>query len=209
MEYPPAPWQLQGHAVCSFQLLDISRVKASVPPELSVVSVLPGKTLGGICLAAYGAGSVLEYHELIVVSALTRYRRRLGAWISHIYVDDPSSVAGGREIWGLPKQLAEFAWDDPSGPAVVRQGEQLLYTFQPTRQISLGRLPVLLPAFSRKGEELVWFKGTGTARLGLARGELSVPSTSPFSTLGFGSGLGMDLHSFELLVHAPRHLTRH
>jgi len=38
-----------------------------------------------IYLAAYGAGSVLEYHELIVVCALVQYRRRLGVWVSHIY----------------------------------------------------------------------------------------------------------------------------
>jgi acetoacetate decarboxylase len=25
-------------------------------------------------------------------------------------VDNPDSVAGGREIWGLPKELAEFSW---------------------------------------------------------------------------------------------------
>ncbi|CAA9227896.1 MAG: FIG00570072: hypothetical protein [uncultured Chloroflexia bacterium] len=130
LAYPSAPWHLQGHAICSSYLLDIPRVMAPFPPELSVVPVLPGKTLGGIYLAVYEAGSVLEYHELIAVSALVRYRRKLGAWVSHIYVDNSYSVAGGREIWGLPKQLAEFTWDDPLGPAFVRQGERLLCTLR-------------------------------------------------------------------------------
>lgn len=204
MAYPPAPWRLQGHAVCSFHLLDISRVMASALPELPVVAVLPGKTLGGICLATYGAGSVLEYHELIVISALVRNRRRLGAWISHIYVDSASSVAGGREIWGLPKQRAEFTWDNSLGSTVVRQGERTLCTLKPARRRSLGRLPAFIPAFSQRGAELVWFKGTGTAQLGLARGTFDVSSSSPFSTLGFGSGLGVHLNSLKLLVHAPR-----
>lgn len=208
MAYPQAPWRLQGRAVCLLHLLDISRVRAFIPPELSTVSPLPGKTLGGICLAAYEAGSVLAYHELIIISALVRYRRRLGAWISHIYVDDPCSVAGGHEIWGLPKQLAEFTWDEPSGPVVVRQGKQLLCTLQPNRRLPLVRLPVFLPALSRKGEELVWFRSTGTARPGLTRGELEVPSTSPFSALGFKRGLGIYLHPFEVLVHPPVHLTK-
>ena len=174
---------------------------ASLPPEL------PGKTLGGIYLATYETGSVLEYHELIVISALTRYRRRLGAWVSHIYVDDPRSVAGGREIWGLPKQLAEFTWDEPSGIGVVRQGEQLLCTLTPARRLPLTRLPVFLPAFSQKGEQLVWFRSTATARLGLAGGTFGVPSTSPFAALGFGSGLAVSLRPLQLRVHAPVRLT--
>lgn len=158
-------------------------------------------------MAAYGAGSVLGYHELIVISALVRYRRRVGAWVSHIYVDDPLSVAGGREIWGLPKQLAEFSWDELSGAAVIQQGERALCTLKPIRRFLSGRLPVFLPAFSQKGADLVWFRANGTARLGLVRGNFNVPSTSPFSVLGFDSGLGVDLYSFEILVHAPLCLT--
>lgn len=208
MEYPQAHWRLEGRAVCLLQLLDVSRVASSVPSELSIVSLFPGKTLGGIYLAEYGARSVLAYHELIVISALIRYGHKLGAWISHIYVDDPRSVAGGREIWGLPKQLAEFTWDEPLGPVVVRQGEQHLCTLRSTRQLPLVRLPVFVPALSRKGEDLVWFRGTGTARPALIRGELDVPSTSPFSFLGFNRGLGIYLHSLEVLVHPPVHVTK-
>ena len=207
MEYPQAPWRLQGHAVSSLHMLDVSRVRTSVPPELSIASVLPGKTIGGIYLAAYGAGSVLEYHELIVVCALVRHRRRLGAWISHIYVDNPCSVAGGREIWGLPKQLAEFTWDRTSGSASVRQEQNLLCILKPERRFPLGRLPAFLPAFSRQAENLVWFKGTGTSRLALSRGAFVVPPASPFSALGFGGGLGIGLPAFRLLVHGPRHLS--
>jgi acetoacetate decarboxylase len=207
VEYPQHPWRLQGHAVSSLHMLDVSRVRAFVPPKLSIAPVLPGKTMGGIYLAAYSVGSVLEYHELIVVCALVRYRRRLGAWISHIYVDNPRSVAGGREIWGLPKQLAEFTWDRPSGSAAVWQGQNLLCTLKPERQLPLGRLPAFLPAFSRQAENLVWFKGTGTSRLALSRGAFVVPPSSPFSVLGFGGGLGLGLHALRLLVHGPRHLS--
>ena len=208
MKYPQAPWQLRGHAVCLLQLLDISRVKRFVPPELTILPLLPGKTLGGIYLAAYGAGSALAYHELIVVSALVRRGLRLGAWVSHIYVDDPRSVAGGREIWGLPKELAAFTWNGPSGPAVIRQGGQLLCTLRPSRQLPLARLPFFLPAFGRKEGELMWFRGAGTARLGITRAELDIPPSSPFSSLGFERGLGLHLHPLELLVHPPVRLTR-
>lgn len=208
MEYPQAPWRLEGRAVCLLQLLDVSYAASFVPPELSIVSLLPGKTLGGIYLAEYGARSVLAYHELIVISALVRYGHRLGAWISHIYVNDPRSVTGGREIWGLPKQLAEFTWDALSGPAVVRQGKQHLCTLRFTRRLPLARMPVFLPVLSRIGGDLMWFRGTGTARPALIQDGLDIPSASPFSVLGFKRGLGIYLHSLKLLVHPPVHLTR-
>ena len=209
MKYPPAPWRLRGRAVCLFHLLDIARVRAFVSPELSILAVLPGKTLGGIYLAAYQPGSVLEYHELIIIPALVRYRWRLGVWISHIYVDEQRSVAGGRDIWGLPKQWAEFTWDESAGQGVVRQGAQLLCRLclsQPP--FWLRRLPVILPALSRKEEDLLWFQGTGTARLGITRGEVDIPLTSPFSALGFSRGFGIHLHHLELVVSAPVRLTR-
>lgn len=179
LAYPLTPWCLRGHAVCSLHLLDIPQVTAFVPPKLSVVPVLPGKTLGGVYLAAYGAGSVLAYSELIVVSALVRHRRRLGARVSHIYVDDPRSAVSGREVWGLPKLLAELVWDEPPGTAVVRQGERLLCTLRPTRRLPLGRLPVFLPAFSRK-RKLMWLRGTGAARLGLAEENVRYSPYEPF-----------------------------
>jgi acetoacetate decarboxylase len=46
---------------------------------------------------------VLEYNELIIIAAVLGYKGKFGAWISHIYVDNPDSVAGGREIWGYLK----------------------------------------------------------------------------------------------------------
>ncbi len=73
MPYPPPPWTLKGGALQTLHLVDIQKVRPFVPPELHVVPILPGKTLGVVYLANYGAGSVLTYNELIVAPALTRY----------------------------------------------------------------------------------------------------------------------------------------
>jgi hypothetical protein len=81
-----------------------------MPVGARSVSFWPGKTVGGIYVARYGAGSTLEYSELIVFSALARMAGRVGGWISHIYVDSEASVAGGQKIWGLPKERARFDW---------------------------------------------------------------------------------------------------
>lgn len=87
----------------TLRLVDHARARAFVPPGLDVISVLPGKTLGGVYLTAYGPGSALPYHELIFVAALVRMGAHVGGWISHIYVDHPEAMAGGRESGGCPK----------------------------------------------------------------------------------------------------------
>ena len=51
MPYPQAPWTLQGYAIQTLQLLDIDRVRPFIPSELNIITVLPGKTLGGVYLS--------------------------------------------------------------------------------------------------------------------------------------------------------------
>ncbi len=187
MAYPPAPWSLMGHALQTLQLVDTRQSRPLVPAELKIVSVLPGKTLGGVYLASYGPGSVLEYNELIVAAALTRHAGRSGFWISHIYVDHADSVAGGREIWGLPKDLARFTWERGEQRRVlVRHEGRLLCVLRHGRERSLWRQRSMMPIFSTRGPDLLFFKGEMNARLGIARGRLEVPAESPFAALGLG-----------------------
>lgn len=210
MPYPPAPWTLQGGAVHTLHLVDIRRVRPFVPPELRIVPVLPGKTLGVVYLAAYGPGSVLRYNELIVAPALTRYRRSLGFWISHIYVDNADSIAGGRQIWGLPKEPAEFTWESGEQPqVVVRQGDRRLCTLRYSGPRRLWRQPIILPAHSLLQPHLLFFMGKLMARLGVGRGRLHIPPESPFAALGMGSGrLAYHLRDMHFVAYAPRVIGR-
>ena len=56
MTYPSAPWRLKGFAVQTLHLVDSAQARSFVPPELDIVSVLPGKTLGVMYLASYEPG---------------------------------------------------------------------------------------------------------------------------------------------------------
>jgi acetoacetate decarboxylase len=105
---PTAPWTLYGSTTQAVSLLDVEVARALVPRGLTVVPVFPGKTLSGVFIASYGAGSTLSYNELLIVPAFVRYGSRYGFFISHIYVDHEVSLRGGRDIWGLPKHLASF-----------------------------------------------------------------------------------------------------
>src|SRR3712207_8892789 len=101
--YPPAPWRIGGPALIVPALVPLATARAHVPEDVEVVAVAPGRTAGGFLLARYEGPSTLHYGELLVFSALTRVRGSLGIWVSHAYVDSPASLAGGRRVWGGPK----------------------------------------------------------------------------------------------------------
>jgi acetoacetate decarboxylase len=197
MLYPPAPWKLQGYAIATLQLIDIARVRPLVPAELEIISVLPGKTLGGVYISSYGLESVMEYNELIVVSAIVNYAGKWGAWISHIYVDNPNSVAGGREIWKLPKEIAQFSWEGSDAIAVkplgyrvtVRQGNSQLCSLSYSPQTWALPLSAIGNVFSASSSNLLYFKGEFKARTSLIRGELEIPQDSPFGSINIGQPL--------------------
>lgn len=199
---PPAPWRLKGSAAIQLQLVSTARARDLVPPELGIVCVAPGKTVGGLFIATYGAGSTLEYHELIVIPALVRKGLRVGAWISHIYVDDLQSVVGGRDIWALPKEMASFGQAD-DGSSIVRQSDRVLCVIHPAQPRAISRLPVLASVLSKRDGKVLWFKGRGKGHVGTSRGQVEIPRTSPFSSLGFGRGRRVVIEDLDMLLDAP------
>ena len=114
-------------------------------------------------LADYRAGT-LRYHELIVFSRATAR----GMVVSHIYVDSEESLRGGRAVWGLPKELAEF--ELAPGTFAARQGGQVLLSARIRRRP--GRMPLLIPA------PVVSEAGATLGRAGSAPPPRSSPSTS-------------------------------
>jgi hypothetical protein len=133
----------------------------------------------------------MVYHELIIVPAFVRLGRHIGAWISHIYVDHPDSMAGGREIWGLPKQMARFNWDLAHGRVeawqddhLSMQDNQLLCAFN-SHQPNWGLpAPVMLPFLALLGNQVLAAKSTLKRGLGLSRGVVEIPTGSPFAGYG-------------------------
>ncbi|MFQ4142762.1 acetoacetate decarboxylase family protein [Chlorogloeopsis sp. ULAP02] len=203
MSYPPAPWILQGYALISLHLLNIDRVRHLIPSELEIISVWPGKTVGGIYLSYYGSESELEYSELIVVPAFVGDRGAVGGWVSHIYVDNPDSVAGGREIWGLPKELAQFTWEKDNS-VVVSQNNQILCSLKYNQPLFAWRQWLGGSSFSAKNSELLTFIAELESNLGLISSKLEVPVDSPFSSLGFKQPfLSVQCDRMSLRVRSP------
>lgn len=203
MNYPLAPWILRGYGFLTLHLVDVAQAEKYIPTDLEIVQVLPGKTIGGIVLGKYEPGSTLTYGELIVVPALVRQGGNIGAWISHIYVDDLNSIAGGHKIWGLPKEEAQFVWQS-NGGAMVKQGDRALCNFTPTWQFNLWRQRGQFGTYSSL-EKLARFESEAIANLSLISARLDIPASSPFAhVIRTQPWLALRAESLELTVAAPK-----
>ncbi|NEQ32746.1 MAG: acetoacetate decarboxylase family protein [Leptolyngbya sp. SIO4C5] len=206
--YPPAPWQLIGTAIQTLQPVSLARSRSFIPDQFDIVPIWPGKTLGGLYFAQYVTGSTLTYQELIVISGLVRYAGKLGFWISHIYVDNLASVAGGRQIWGLPKEVATFTWRGE--PLQVGAEQSAIALCELTAQVASPRLPLQLPvaAFGQQLKQRLWFTAIARFQLQwLSAVQIQVPAASPFASLQLDSPwLTFRLKSLQLEVNPPQRL---
>ena len=107
VSYPPAPWDMVGSL-----WLTLFRLREPVD-ELRPAGVY------GAAFVSYEEGSPLTYSELLVARPISTdaYGRRVS--ITDIWVDSPESVAGGRELWAIPKGLARFERRDGSASVEV------------------------------------------------------------------------------------------
>ncbi len=101
--YPPGPYRFVNR---EFMIItyrtDIDRLRAVVPEPLEVDEPLvkyefirmPDST---------GFGDYTESGQVIPVS----FRGRKGGYTHCMFLNDEPPIAGGRELWGFPKKLAE------------------------------------------------------------------------------------------------------
>ena len=210
-DHPPAPWRLGGPAVVVPALVPIDRALEVIPGSLQVVPVAPGHTLGGLIAVTYEPGSTLTYSELVVSAGLVRSGRHVGGWISHIWVDSQQSVTGGRSIWKLPKELAEFDLDrrsDGSQRVTVRAGGTTLLRIAaapPRAKVPLASLVPMISASDGGAEH--WFTlGRSALRAGPARVKVEIPEESAFAALGLTPAAVGTVGRAKLVMDEPRRM---
>jgi len=107
MIYPPEPWHLRGQmyvSVWSLPRAALPPLPDPLPAEVRPLTVA-GRGFVGTAWVDYGPDGVLEYRELLSAVLVRRGGRPL-VTIVDIWVDSPASRDGGRELWGIPKELA-------------------------------------------------------------------------------------------------------
>lgn len=106
-DYPPEPWYLGGDFLSGIFLVPVSelpgQVWAHLPAGARPVRIA-GRAIVAVAAVRYTPGGVLAYDELLVAVLVIR-RGRLAVTIPQIWVTSPASQAGGRALWGIPKEL--------------------------------------------------------------------------------------------------------
>lgn len=126
VRYPAAPWHMVGQL-----WLSLFRLREPVD-ELRPAGVY------GAAFVSYGPGSPLTYSELLVARPVRTDRDGRRVTITDIWVDSPASVAGGRELWAIPKDLCDFELD------TVRRGPLSSTEWS----ASVGRRPIASARFT-------------------------------------------------------------
>lgn len=142
--YPPEPWDLRGLGYVSLWLVP-THVLPVLPTGVRAVSVL-GKSVVATGFVDYQPGGLLPYHEFLA-APLVRKGASVGLSITDIWVDSPASRAGGRELWGIPKDLADFEITHaPTFHGVARVDGELVAEARVTPRRASLRLPFPLRA---------------------------------------------------------------
>ena len=179
---------MRGPALAAARPVPFAAARAVVPPELRLLPVLPGRAAGVLILARYEEGSALHYSELAVLVGPVARGGRLGGWVHGMWVDSPVSRAGGRALWGVPKELARFDWSS-RGAEVHGADGRLLAAASWTQ--APGAVPLRLGSSFFGAEHGPLRRGPLAGRFAgaPARAELTVPGDGPFAEVGLGGTL--------------------
>jgi acetoacetate decarboxylase len=123
--YPAAPWHMAGSL-----WLTLFKVREAVD-ELRPAGVY------GAAFVSYEEGSPLTYSEFLVARPISTDQDGRRVTITDIWVDSPASVAGGRELWAIPKDLCDFTLESSrTGPLTTTEWSA-----------RLGRTPIATARF--------------------------------------------------------------
>lgn len=188
--YPPTPWALAGQMYSSIWWVPAERCSlAVVDPELTPVKVA-GRVIVMLGFVDYQVGSVMTYRELFA-NVMVRHPSGIsGTTVDRIWVDEPRSLRGGRELWGIPKQLARFEFDHQapgggfSGKAWDERGK-LLFEARYGSGLGLpGRTQVSMATLQRLNGQVTTTHPSVECAVRLVRGDCDVPADSPLAALG-------------------------
>lgn len=124
----PAPWQLKGEGYLMLYrfsndfLMKEGCIAQGLKPFLWM-------NIGMVMLVNYQSSPIGPYGELLFIPGMFHYKGKYYWHISKIYVSSLDSVMNGRENWGIPKELAQFEFEQLemgiNSAKVISNGELL------------------------------------------------------------------------------------
>jgi acetoacetate decarboxylase len=172
--YPPAPWNMHGQL-----WLSLFRVRRGDHPDRA-----PG--VYGVAWVKYEEPSPLTYGELLVAHLVDK-----AVNITDIWVDSPASVAGGRALWAIPKDLCEFTFGSGPRGQVHRTRWTAALEGRPIASAQFADVSRLAPRLPFKGEtwqqredgEEVTASLTGSSKAAPCRGRWDFDRAGPLGWL--------------------------
>ncbi|MFW9943176.1 MAG: acetoacetate decarboxylase family protein [Candidatus Thorarchaeota archaeon] len=102
--YPPPPIEYKNARCLALVFQCVPNTKENyLPKELKSIE----GSLDTLLILEYPDTSIGPYNEALLILSCT-YQNKPGVFIYSIYVDDDVALAAGREIWGIPKKIAEI-----------------------------------------------------------------------------------------------------
>lgn len=201
MSYPPEPWHLRGQLHLTAWRLPVDELPALPPGVLPVQ--LGRSALVGTAWAIYEPGGVLSYRELLA-AVLVRAGARPQVSITHVWVDSEASLRGGRELWGIPKELASFRIDGEGYTAYTPDGELIARGTVRGGAVLPGRWPAGCTVAQQLTGELALTPARCMSGLRLIGSRWEFATTGPLAWLTAARPLGsISLHDF-VLRFGPR-----
>ena len=162
----PAPWQLTGSGVVLVMRLSKSW------KERYGLSEYKG-LFASLCLVNYKTSPVGPYQEVLFIPGTLTNPKGRHFSIDRIFVDSELSMIGGQKNWGIPKQMAQFDWQD-DGKSIqieIKHEGHPCFKFQAKRRgpsipIIEAMLPITL--YQKRNNHHFWTKPKAKGRAKLA-----------------------------------------
>ncbi|KAA1420864.1 hypothetical protein F0U44_00485 [Nocardioides humilatus] len=195
--YPAAPWHMRGS-----MWMSVFRLGQDASPRHPA-------GIYGVALVDYVDPSPLTYGELLVARTTRTYEGKRAVTITDIWVDSPASMAGGRELWAIPKELCDFDMESSFRGPVTTTDWSATIERRPIAEASFTDVSRLAPRAPSKGlvmqppiddhTQPVTTAMSGSARALPCRGHWSFNADGPLAFLREARQIGsFRMKSFRL-----------
>jgi acetoacetate decarboxylase len=129
--YGPPPWRFAGRSLTVIARCDAAALAALLPPPLALWGepLLRVSVHSLICDLGHGWGwaqahpEASQFHESVIGIAAT-HDGTIGYWDPFLWTDGDAELAVGREMYGWPQRLGQFALTAPHPQRGWRAGDR-------------------------------------------------------------------------------------